>query len=179
MSEWRGLLAGLMLVAGLSAAAVAPAEAHGPSRQKVSSTAVLAASPDDVFAVVGNFADMSWYPGVTATEVSADGKTRKVTFEGGVTVDEELAKQDAAKRVISFRRTADDVALIPVTNFSNQIAVADEAGKAKVTWTAAFYRGYPNNDPPAGMDDAAAKAAGEAFIAKGLEALTARFGAGG
>ena len=115
----------------------------------------------------------------SATVLAADGKTRSVTFDGASRSAKNWPKHDPAKRIISFRRTADDVEFIPVTNLSNQITVADDGGKAQVTWTAAFYRGFPNNEPPTGLDAAAAMAAAEAFIGKGLEALTARFGAGG
>lgn len=167
------------LAAGLAAALAVPAAAHGPSRQKARAEITLAASPDEVWAVVGNFADMSWYPGVVETRVAADGASRVVVFEGGKEAAEEAAKHDDAKRIISFRRTADDVALIPVTNLSNVIQIDDAGGKAKVTWTAAFYRGFPNNDPPPDLDDATALAAGEAFVQTGLDALAARFGAGG
>ena len=44
--------------------AVAPlaAEAHGPTRQKVTETVEIAAPPEKVWAVVGDFQDMSWHP---------------------------------------------------------------------------------------------------------------------
>lgn len=171
----------VVVAAGLAAAVAAlapPAAAHGPSRQKATATVTLAAPPDEVWALVGNFSDMTWYPGVAETRLGADGKARTLVFDGGATVEERLAKHDDAKRVISFRRPADDVALMPVTNFSNQIEVADDGGKATVTWTAAFYRGFPNNDPPPDLDDATALAAGQAFVDAGLAALVDRFGAG-
>jgi carbon monoxide dehydrogenase subunit G len=166
------------LVACLLAVLAVPAAAHGPSRQKATGSVTLAASPDEVWEVVGNFADMTWYPGVTGTEVSDDGKSRTLTFENGSTAAERLAKHDDEKRVISFRRTGDDLKLIPVTNFSNQIEIAEEGAGAKVTWTAAFYRGFPNNDPPPDLDDAAAMAAGQEFVQSGLDALSERFGPG-
>lgn len=175
----RRLGLGLAFAVGMIAWTAPPGLAHGPSRQKATASVVLAAPPDEVFAVVGDFSDMGWYPGVTDTQVSEDGKARVLVLEDGTEIPERLAKQDEEKRVISFRRTADDLAVIPATNFSSQIEVADEGGKAKVTWTSAFYRGFPNNDPPPELDDAAAMAAGEAFIARGLAALIARFGAGG
>lgn len=177
MGAWRSALAGLVLAVSMIGLG-GVAAAHGPSRQKVSEEATLGAGVDAVWAVVGNFADMSWYPGVTKTEVAADGKTRTVTF-GTDAVPEELGKYDPAKHSIAFRRTHDDVKLIPVTNLASTIVVSDEGGKAHVKWTAAFYRGYPNANPPSDMNDEAAIAAATAFIKTGLDALSQRFGAGG
>lgn len=177
MAGWRSFSMGLLLAAAVSGIG-GIADAHGPSRQKVGEETTLGASVDDVWAVVGNFADMSWYPGVTKTEVAPDGKTRTVSF-GDEAVPEELGKLDAAKHTISFRRTHDDVELIPVTNFSNVIVLSDEGGKVHVKWTAAFYRGDPNGNPPPALNDDAALAAATAFIKTGLDALTTRFGAGG
>ncbi|MFT3975232.1 MAG: SRPBCC family protein [Amaricoccus sp.] len=177
MAGWRRGAVGLVLVAALAGSG-GVANAHGPSRQKASEEATLGASVADVWAVVGNFADMGWYPGVTKTEAAADGKTRTVSF-GEVTVPEELGKFDAEKHTIAFRRTHDDVKLIPVTNFANTIVLSDEGGKAHVKWTAAFYRGDPNGNPPPEMNDEAALAAAKAFIDTGLGALETRFGAGG
>ena len=41
-----------------------PASAHGPSRQKVTETVEINAPADKVWAVIGNFQDMSWHPAV-------------------------------------------------------------------------------------------------------------------
>ena len=55
------VVAALSLVsAGL---ATAPAFAHGPSRQKVVEKIEIDAPADKVWAIVGNFQDMSWHPG--------------------------------------------------------------------------------------------------------------------
>ncbi|MBB5223961.1 hypothetical protein HNP73_003922 [Amaricoccus macauensis] len=175
MPIWRSVAVGFIMAVALSGGV---AQAHGPSRQKASEEATLGASVDEVWAVVGNFADMSWYPGVSKTEVAADGKTRTVSF-GDVSVPEELGKYDAEKHTIAFRRTQDDVELIPVTNFANTIVLSDEGGKAHVKWSAAFYRGFPNANPPAELSDEAAMKAATDFIQGGLDALTTRFGAGG
>lgn len=177
MAVWQSAMAGVVLavaVLGLGSAA----DAHGPSRQKATGEATLGAGVDEVWALVGDFADMGWYPGVTGTEVAADGKTRTVHF-GDAVVPEELGKYDPEKHSIAFRRTHDDVELIPVTNFANTIVASDEGGKAHVKWTAAFYRGYPNADPPPDQNDEAAMAAASAFIKAGLDALGTRFGTGG
>ena len=74
--------------------------AHGPTRQKTSVTAEVATSPEEVWAVIGDFQDMSWHPAVFSTtgengnEIDA---TRHLVLgaEGGPTIDEVLYKFDA------------------------------------------------------------------------------------
>ena len=46
------------------------AQAHGPTRKKVEETVEINAAPDKVWAVIGNFQDMSWLPPVEKTEGS-------------------------------------------------------------------------------------------------------------
>lgn len=175
----RALVAGIALFAGLSLAAP-PAEAHGPSRQKTTQEVTLNATPDEVWAVIGDFADMSWHPAVTATEAPEGaeiGAVRVLTLQGGETLSEELTKFDAEKRSYSYRMTVDNVAALPVTNYSSHLTVKDAGGKALVEWRGAFYRGFPNNDPPPELNDEAATAAVDAYYQTGIAALVERFGA--
>ena len=46
------------------------AQAHGPSRQKVIEKIEINASPEKVWAVIGNFGDMGWLPIVDKTEAT-------------------------------------------------------------------------------------------------------------
>lgn len=168
-----GTGAGLGLIAG-------PAQAHGPSRQKTQAEITLNADPDTVWAAIGNFGDMSWHPAVTATtapDQPAIGALRQLTLTNGAVIEEELTKFDAAKRSYSYRMTADNLDALPVNNYSAALTVKDAGGKALVEWRGAFYRGYPNNDPPPELNDEAAMAAVNALYAAGFKALAERFGA--
>lgn len=163
---------------------VAPslALAHGPVRQKVELDVDVAASPAEVWAVIGNFQDMSWLPPVFAT--TGDGgnapeATRVLTLGAadGPKVSEYLHKYDAEKMSYSYRISEVDVAVLPVTNYSSTLSVAPlDGGGAHISWKGAFYRGYPNNDPPANLNDDAAVAAVTALYTTGLDALAAKFG---
>jgi carbon monoxide dehydrogenase subunit G len=166
------LAACLALAAGM-------AEAHGPARQKTDQSVTLDATPDEVWAVVGDFADMSWYPGVVSVEATGTekGATRVRRLEDGQTVTEELTKLDPAKHAISIRYTADNLSVMPATNYAYHITITDEGGKAGLDWKGAFYRAYPLNDPPPDQNDEAAIAAVTAAHQKGIDALVARFGA--
>lgn len=159
------------------------AEAHGPSRQKTSQEVLLNAAPDEVWAAVGQFGDMSWHPAVFSTEAPQGNeikghRTLTLGAEGGPQLFEELTKYDAAKRSYSYRISKDDIAILPVTNYSSTLKVEDREGKSLVTWSGAFYRGHPNNNPPPELtDEAAIKAVNDLYRA-GLDNLAERFGAG-
>jgi hypothetical protein len=160
----------------------AVAFAHGPTRQKVVLSVDVAAAPEVVWAAIGNFQDMSWHPAVFST--TGDGgnvidATRVLTLggTGGPTISEQLYKYDPAKMSYSYRITAVDVAVLPVTNYSSHLTVtALDGGGSHVEWKGAFYRGYPNNDPPDHLNDAAAIAAVSGVYQAGLDALAAKFG---
>ena len=172
---WIGLAgAAALLVAG-------GAEAHGPTRQKVTETVEIAAPPEKVWAAVANFQDMGWHPVVEKTEGqggNAKDATRRLTLKGGGTIDEVLAKYEPDKMSYMHRITAVDVKVLPVTNYSSNITVKPKDGKSLVEWRGAFYRGYPNNDPPPELSDQAAVAAVSGVYRAGLDALKAKLEAG-
>lgn len=158
------------------------ASAHGPSRQKVTLSVDVAAAPADVWAVIGNFQDMSWHPAVfssTGEGGNTIDATRVLTLgqDGGPTISEQLYKYDAEKMSYSYRITDVKVEVLPVTNYSSHLTVTPNAsGGSHVEWRGAFYRGYPNNDPPPELNDDAAVAAVTGVYQAGLDALVKRFG---
>ncbi|MEO9529047.1 SRPBCC family protein [Roseibium sp.] len=165
----------------LSSFAFQSAQAHGPTRQKVTLTQEIAAPPAEVWAVVGNFQDMSWHPAVFST-TGAGGNdidaTRVLTLgqDGGPTLSEVLYKFSDEKMSYSYRITDVKVEVLPVTNYSSHLTVKPGAnGGSLVEWRGAFYRGYPNNDPPENLNDEAAIAAVTAVYKAGLDALQKRF----
>ena len=164
----------LLCAAALVVGVAGVATAHGPTRQKLEKTVEINAAPDKVWAVVGNFQDMSWHPAIEKTEGSGGnekGAKRKLTLKGGGVIEEELASYDAEKMILGYRITNVDVKTLPVSNYSSKIKVTGEGGKSTVTWDGAFYRGYMNNDPPPELSDDAAKAAVSGVYEAGLEAL--------
>ncbi len=174
MRFFRLILAVFLLVPGL-------ALAHGPTRQKVTLTVDLAASPEDVWARIGNFQDMSWHPAVFSSTGEGGNDidaTRVLTLgqEGGPTISEVLYKYDAEKMSYSYRITEVEVTVLPVTNYSSTITVTPkDGGGSTVEWRGAFYRGYPNIDPPPELNDEAAIAAVSGVYQAGLDALAAEF----
>jgi hypothetical protein len=166
-----------LAVAALSLISFA-AFAHGPSRQKVTEKIEINAPAAKVWAVVGNFQDMSWLPGVAKTE-GTGGNTpeqakRKLTLKDGGVIDESLTKYDAEGMSLSYRIDQVDVKVLPVNNYSSTISVKDDGGKSVVEWKGAFYRGFMNNDPPPELSDEAALKAVTGIYKAGLEALKAK-----
>jgi len=150
----RASLAAVLLVCASTLAV-----AHGPTRQKVTETETIKAAPDAVWNKVKDFNGMAaWHPAVessTATDDSKVGSVRTLSLKGGGKMIETLETYSDAEHKFSYR--AKDGGALPVTNYTSTLTVkAGEGGTTLVEWRGAFYRGYPNNNPPAGQDDEAA-----------------------
>lgn len=146
--------------------------AHGPTRQKVTETVDIDAPAAEVWELIGSFGNADWLPMVESTE--SDGSTEKgakrtLVLGPDVKVYESLKKYDAEKMMYSYKIPNDthDVNILPVNNYSSSISVESTGDNTStVTWKGAFYRGYPNNDPPAELnDEAAIKAVTELYKA--------------
>ncbi|MDM7255583.1 MAG: SRPBCC family protein [Paracoccus sp. (in: a-proteobacteria)] len=162
------------------------AQAHGPARLKLVLEQKLDATPAEIWAVIGRFEDMSWHPAVASVDITGDGSVDQpekslrvlhLNADGAPTITEMLTKWRPEKLSYSYLIQEVDVKVLPVTNYASTITVKDEGGKATVEWKAGFYRGFPNNDPPAGLNDEAAEAAVTALYQAGFAALVERFGA--
>jgi hypothetical protein len=73
-----------------------------------------------------------------------------------------------------------DVKVLPVTNYSSTITVSPSAdGKGSlVEWVGAFYRGFPNNDPPPELNDEPAIKAVTGLYHDGLAGLKKKIESG-
>ncbi len=176
----RTVLVALMACMGASAAL-----SHGPTRQKHTETVEINAPAAKVWERIGNFQDMSWHPAVKKSEGTGGNDvdaTRRLILddEGKAVIDEVLYKYDAEKMTYSYRITNVDVKVLPVTNYSSHLTVkAIDDTKSLVEWRGAFYRGYPNNDPPPELnEEAAIKAVGGVYRA-GLDHLKQEVEKGG
>ncbi|MBY6005161.1 SRPBCC family protein [Salipiger bermudensis] len=174
-----------LLAAGVALAMIpAAAMAHGPTRQKVTVTTEVAAEPAEVWAAIGDFQDLTWHPAVVSqsgeggNEIDAT-RALYLSDQGaeGPRIDEVLYKYSDEKMSYSYRITEVAVEVLPVTNYSSHLTVMPrDGGGSVVEWRGAFYRGYPNNDPPPELNDEAAIAAVTGVYEAGLQALVERFG---
>jgi len=168
----------LSLVAVLSLLGAGLANAHGPSRQKVTETVEINAAPDAVWTVVGDWANpQKWLPMVESTTAQGGtekGATRELKLKSGGVIKEELKNYDAAKKSIQYKITEVDPKDLPVANYSSTIQVeATPAGGSKVEWNGAFYRSFMNNNPPPEQSDEAAVKAVTDLYKEGLANLKA------
>jgi hypothetical protein len=167
-----GPLLGVVAAAGL---AVTGAQAHGPSRQKVTESIEINAPAAQVWKLIGNFQDLSWMPEVAKTTGTGGNEpntaTRVVTLTSGATIAQDLTRYDKDEMVYGYFTDKIDVKVLPVNDYSGSIQVQADGNKSKVTWEAAFYRGYMNNDPPPNLNDDAAMKAVTNLIQTDLAAL--------
>ncbi|WP_442888582.1 SRPBCC family protein [Accumulibacter sp.] len=151
--------------------------AHGPTRQKVTESVTVKATPDQVWAALKDFGAMEkWHPAVEKTVAdkgSSVGSTRTLTLKGGGTVVEELESYSDADRKLSYRMK--DPGPIPVSNYSATISVKPADGGSVVEWRGAFYRKFMNNDPPPDQNDEAAVKAITGVYQAGLANIKAMF----
>ena len=177
----------LTLAAAVALTLGGAAEAHGPVRLKLELEQVLNATPDEVWEAIGKFDDMSWHPAVARTEMTPDSpdavtpekSTRVLHLKadaGDPTITETLTRWQPEKRCYGYMISAVEVTVLPVTNYASTLCVHDEAGKARVVWKGGFYRGFPNNEPPAELNDEAAINAVTGVYQGGLDALAEKFG---
>ncbi len=151
--------------------------AHGPTRQKVTESVTVKATPYQVWAALKDFGAMEkWHPAVEKTVAdkgSSVGSTRTLTLKGGGTVVEELESYSDADRKLSYRMK--DPGPIPVSNYSATISVKPADGGSVVEWRGAFYRKFMNNDPPPDQNDEAAVKAITGVYQAGLANIKAMF----
>ncbi len=175
----KAFACGLAAAALLAVAGLTPVAAHGPSRQKIAEKIEINAPADKVWAVIGNFQDMSWHPRIEKTEGAGGntvGATRTLILKGGARIEEKLGKFNAESKSVSYEITNVDVKVLPVSNFSATLSVSGEGDKSVVEWKGACYRGYVNNDPPPELNDEAAVKAITEYYKTGLAALKAKLG---
>ena len=162
-----------LLTASAVLAAAWPAQAHGPTRQKVVETITIAAPAAAVWARIKNFDTLKdWHPAVAtspADKGNSEGSERQVGLKGGGALVETLERYDDAGMRYSYR--AKDGGALPVTNYTSTISVTGTGNTSTVEWRGAFYRGYPNNDPPPDQNDEAAVKAVTGVYQAGLANL--------
>jgi hypothetical protein len=161
--------------------------AHGPVRQKAEETTTISAPAAKVWGIIKDYGDMSWLPAVKSTTVNKgneSGSVRVLTLQDGGTITEELKKYDAEKMMYAYKITEmstaktinhagvdEKVPVLPVDNYSANIEVEPKGDTSVVTWKAAYYRAYTNNNPPAEMNEDAATAAVTGVLKAGLANL--------
>ena len=151
------------------------AEAHGPSRQKVSEKIVIKAPPEDVWAAIADFDSIvHWHPAVASVVAEGGnqpGATRILTLGNGGVIEEKLEKYQPENMRYFYRITKVAPEVLPVNSYSSWMIVTPVDGGSQIEWKGAFYRGFMGNDPPPELSDEASKAAVSGVYQAGLESL--------
>lgn len=141
----------------------------------VKETASVAASPDKVWAVLGNFSGLpGWHPAVAATDIvkgvdNHKGAVRSITIKDGALIVEELLAYDARKHNMTYRINASP---LPVTDYISTLAVTPSGKGSIITWESQF-----NRDPAAkDVDDAKARDIVAGIYKSGFDGLRAALG---
>jgi carbon monoxide dehydrogenase subunit G len=162
-----------ILATSLLLAVSAPALAHGPTRQKVIEKVTINAPADTVWAAIKNFdAIKNWHPAVAespADKGNEVGSVRTIKLKTGGTLIETIEGYNDAQKKYNYRLK--DGSALPVSNYTSAISVTGDGNKSEVEWRGAFYRGYPNNDPPPDRNDEAALKAVTEVFRSGLDNL--------
>ena len=165
----------------------AAVDAHGPVRQKAEEEITINAPADKVWAIVKNYDDMSWLPGIKSTQAdngNNKGSIRVLTLKDGGTITEELKKYDDKKMSYAYKITEmstaktithagaeEKVPVLPVDNYAATLEVESKGDASLVSWKAAYYRAYMNNNPPEEMNEEAANKAVTEILKSGLANL--------
>lgn len=141
----------------------------------VKETASVAASPDKVWAVLGNFSGLpGWHPAVAATAIvkGADnrkGAVRSITTKDGAVIVEELLAYNASKHNMTYRINASP---LPVTDYVSTLAVRPSGKGSVITWKSQFNRDQAAKD----VDDAKARDIVAGIYKSGFDGLRAALG---
>ncbi|WP_208539284.1 SRPBCC family protein [Algihabitans albus] len=151
--------------------------AHGPTPQRLTLQADLAAAPEEVWAVVGDFSSVAiWHPRIAESPLDGDrerGAQRTLVFEGGGQVVEGIDDINETEMSYAYRLKREDIEVFPASFYSNTISVAPNGDGSRVTWRANFFRADTGNYPSEAQNDEAAVTAMKTFIEAGLEGLEA------
>ena len=123
----------------------------------------LAASPREVWAVVGDFQALdAWHPAIAASrrEAAGDLEYRHLTTTDGAEITEQLLEQGP-----HHYRYRINSGPLPVEHYEARVEVDSRDGGSRVIWSSSFTPTAPNAEEViAGIYEA------------GLDALKARFG---
>jgi hypothetical protein len=133
--------------------------------QAVTGAVELAAPPDDVWSVIGQF-NLQWHPAVARARLIGEGlgQLRKLETRDGREIVERLAEVDNTNR--SYRYTL--ISGVPASHYTGVIDVKPKANGSVAEWRIEF---MANNKP-----NSAVRTMVSRLIETGLGSLKARFG---
>jgi hypothetical protein len=89
---------------------------------------------EKVWALVGDFGDVSWMPGGTTAELEGEGPGMARIIGGAIR--EQLESIDPAKRTLVY--TIPEGIPFPVTGYRSTMTVAGDGDDCELTWSCSF-----------------------------------------
>lgn len=109
----------------------------------VTRTATLAASPEEVWAVIGDVGSVStWIPALESSSIDGDLRTAEFSGGGG-TAHERITAHDDAAKTYTYQYVDGPLAL---EHYVSTISVSGDGDGSLVTWTAEFAAGSPEEE---------------------------------
>lgn len=162
----------LLAIMCVCAAAVS---AHGPTPKQTIESIEIDASPEDVWAVAGDFGGIAkWHPLLKDSSGKGGDKAgggRTIVFTSGGELVESLDEYEENHHYLGYRLAEEDVNVFPVSYYTATLEVKESGQGSKVQWIARYYRGDTGNFPKPELNDAAAEKAVKAFFKEGLAGL--------
>jgi hypothetical protein len=156
--------------------------ACGPNRNREITTIEINAPADRVWAIVGNYTDLSWTGRIAKTEATGgttpEAAKRKFTFTTGAVFTDTLTAYEPDLRSLTFRTDDEDINEMPVEGYVSKLSVREANGKSIVEWRGAFSRSYLKSDPPPEQSDEAAITAVRSFQEASLASLKRKIESG-
>ncbi|QID19232.1 SRPBCC family protein [Nitrogeniibacter mangrovi] len=137
----------------------------------VEESTTLHASPADVWAMIGTFADLDWHPAIIRTEIveglpGSIGAIRQLTTGDGAVINEELLWQNDAGHMLIYRIVESP---LPVDNYVSEMELTPDGDYCRFTWRSRF-------DAKEGVSDGEALDVISGIYRAGIETLLNKFG---
>ena len=138
---------------------------RGKSVAQAFASVDIAASPDEVWQLIGGFDSLpNWLPYIPTSELTEGGRVRHLANPKGETIVERLEEFDNAGRSYSYSILQ---APFPVTGYLSTLRVQASNGGSRVEWSGRF--------TPKGVSAAEASGLFQGIFEDGLKALAGRF----
>ena len=119
---------------------VVPFAVYAEKGLEVSREVAINAPVDKVWAVMGNFTDMSWNPLIVKTEIvegeaEVPGAVRVLTLNDGSQITEQLVSFQPEENIYTYTITD---SVLPISEYESHISAMSKDGTTLVKWEARY-----------------------------------------
>ena len=133
-------LLAVLMIAGLTLVLTVPLSVFAQEKLHVERSIGIDAPIDKVWALMGDFTDMSWNPMIVKTELTAGeatvpGAVRVLTLEDGSQISETLVSFQPEENVYTYTITESQ---LPISEHQGKISTTSQDGITIVNWEASY-----------------------------------------